>query len=143
MFLERIKKNIINVNYKNDIVVGDLCCCNQFEFELYEFNDENIIIDAVCSKCNKKFNLYNSLTDGYNNCISKHINKNIKLKKIYCKKCKKSHFKVNIKLEYPPLEELLEDKIYPVDNAFSWIWITLTCCNCKKKYKNYVNEETA
>ena len=47
-----------------------------------------------------------------------------------------------IKYEYPDIQELEELEITEIDNAFTWIWITLECNNCGTRYKNFVDCET-
>ena len=44
-----------------------------------------------------------------------------------------------MKYEYAALDEIDADKI---DNAFTWIWITLECNLCHTKYKNFISYET-
>ena len=48
-------------------------------------------------------------------------------------------FSIKVKYEYAALDETDTDKI---DNAFTWIWITLECNLCHTKYKNFISYET-
>ena len=48
-----------------------------------------------------------------------------------------------IKYEYPDYQELMGLGITEMDNAFTWIWITLECNQCGKRYNNFVDFETA
>ncbi len=50
---------------------------------------------------------------------------------------------MGIKYEYPDTQELMELEMSEIDNAFTWIWITLECSKCGTKYKNFVDCETA
>ena len=43
---------------------------------------------------------------------------------------------------YPDIQELAELEITELDNAFTWIWITLECNKCGTIYKNFVDFET-
>ena len=61
---------------------------------------------------------------------------------IDCLKCQNKSFSVAIKYEYPDVKELQELGISDIDNAFTWIWITLECNNCGTRYKNFVDYET-
>ena len=63
-------------------------------------------------------------------------------KPVNCKKCRNGVFSVGIKYEYPDIQELEELKITEIDNAFTWIWITLECKQCGTVYKNFVDCET-
>lgn len=147
IFPENVRNNIINMKErKNNIYTCDLVCCGQNSFEIYSTykDSEDIVCIAKCPKCLKEYEIYNSLIQGYDNCIDvKRINKNIKLNSFRCKKCKENNCNVHLKYEYPPIDELKEDNIEPISNAFSWIWISFECTLCGKKYKNFINEETS
>ena len=65
-----------------------------------------------------------------------------KTKPFVCIKCKSNDFKVKIKYEYTDINELDKLRKKEKDNAFSWIWISLECNKCGKKYKNFVDLET-
>lgn len=60
-----------------------------------------------------------------------------------CKKCTDNNFSVEVKYEYPDYQELMDLGITEIDNAFTWIWITLECNQCGKRYNNLVDFETA
>lgn len=65
------------------------------------------------------------------------------LKSINCKKCQDDNFSISIKYEYPNVQELENLGITEIDNAFTWIWVTLECNKCGTKYKNFIDYETA
>lgn len=65
-----------------------------------------------------------------------------KTKSFECRKCKNNDFKVKIKYEYIDINELDELRRKGKDNDFSYIWISLECNKCGKKYKNFVDLET-
>lgn len=61
---------------------------------------------------------------------------------INCSRCKDSNFSISIKYEYPDEDELKELGFKDISNAFTWITISLTCNNCGKKYKKFIDFES-
>ena len=148
IFPEHIRSNVVNIKkHKNNIYSGKLTCCEQNNFKVYctSNNNDNIVCIAKCLNCLKEYEIYNSLTQGYDNCldIKKDIKKNVNLFVFKCKKCNNNIYNVYLKYEYPPIKELGYDHIESIPNAFSWIWISFKCSSCNKKYKNYINMETS
>lgn len=145
-------------NGDNWLVEGLLFCCNSHNFEvfavgkikygifskMYLFSDnDKIVIKARCKKCGRVIKVFDEKCDGYEHCGKVQFSTNIiEEKEVGCKKCQNSDFLINIKYEYFDDMELDEFKIAEIDNAFSWIWITLECNNCGTKYKNFVDCET-
>ncbi len=75
--------------------------------------------------------LYDSRRDGYGSQIEPEQQcKPIEMKKAVCPKCGKSQFQVHFVFEYPDDE----DDIPALDLAFTWVWITMKCSNCRRKY---------
>lgn len=61
---------------------------------------------------------------------------------INCSRCKDSNFSISIKYEYSDKDELKELGFKDISNAFTWITISLTCNNCGKKYKKFIDFES-
>lgn len=61
---------------------------------------------------------------------------------INCSRCKDSNFSISIKYEYPDEDELKGLGFKDISNAFTWITISLTCNNCGKKYKKFIDFES-
>ena len=140
----------------NTIIKGILTCCNEHDFEVLVFgkmkhstlskiclypDNDIIVIKVCCRKCGKVISVFDSSCDGYEQC-GKDQYTHVPTKPIDCKYCKNGGFSVGIKFEYPDIQELKELEIIEIDNAFTWIWITLKCNNCGTRYKNFVDYET-
>lgn len=141
---------------ENTLIEGMLTCCNSHEFEVQIAGDikrdlfsgmhlqpinEKIVVDACCKKCGKTISVFDSDLDGYEKSETK-CDKFILAKPFVCKRCIDNTFSVEIKYEYPDYQELIDLGITEIDNAFTWIWITLKCNQCGKRYCNFVNFET-
>ena len=141
----------------NTLIEGMLICCNSHEFEVRIVGDVkrdlfsgmhllpingNISVDVCCKKCGKVISVFNSCQDGYER-IETKCNKCFLTKPFVCKKCTDNDFSVEVKYEYPDYQELADLGITEIDNAFTWIWITLECNQCGKRYNNLVDFETA
>lgn len=157
-------KPFFKIDYiKNDITSGRVNCCETNEFNIY-YNGEiekNIILGtylsedndsislaAKCLKCGRLIKIFDSHFDGYDaNCEDDNtlriINKNkVKDKLFNCSRCKDNNFSIFIKYEYPDEDELKELGFKDISNAFTWITISLTCNNCGKKYKRFIDFES-
>ena len=92
--------------------------------------------------------LFDNNLNGYSNCFEK---KNLDIskdklksyKKFLCRSCKNDKFDVSLFFEYIDEDVLKEEeeKIQDYSNSYQWIRISLKCCNCGKKYKNYLDYE--
>ena len=107
---------------------------------LFPENDKTVI-EVRCRKCGKVISVFDSSCDGYEQC-GKEQYTHAQTKPIDCRKCRNGGFSVGIKYEYPDIQELAELEITEIDNAITWIWITLECNNCGTRYKNFVDCET-
>lgn len=141
----------------NSVIEGMLTCCNAHDFEifvvgkikyslfakmfLYAENDKTVL-EVRCKKCGKIISVFNSSSDGYRQCGMKEKAICVSTQNIDCVKCRNKSFSVAIKYEYSDLQELQELEISDIDNAFTWIWITLECNKCGTKYKNFIDCET-
>ena len=106
-------------------------------------------IEKLFGPDTKKIELFaRRAVDGCDACcldseISRNLNetedKNILLN---CNRCNGDNFSVFIKYEYPDEEELKELGFKDISNAFTWITISLTCNNCGKKYKRFIDFES-
>ena len=157
-------KPFFKVDYiKNDIISGSINCCKENNFKIYYTGmiEKNIILgtylcgknDAIelcakCSKCGRLISVFNSCQDGYDACcldseISRNLNETEdKNKLLNCNRCNGDNFSVFIKYEYSEEEELKELGFKDISNAFTWITISLTCNNCGKKYKRFIDFES-
>ena len=146
----------------NIIVNGSLSCCGQSDFAIHYLGElvysllgrkiinvenEALVFIATCKICGKKIQVFNSYTDGYDGCINcengYHEPPLPELTSFLCPKCLKNVFSIEITFEYQSKEELEEDGVQEYENAFSWIWISLTCSSCKRKLKSLIDMETA
>lgn len=145
-----------NKNGDNTLTEGTLTCCNSHEFEVYVVGkikysipfkmhllpeNEKTLLEVRCKKCNKVISVFDSSCDGYEHC-EKEKYEYTAINSIKCKKCLYNDFSVYIKYEYPDFQELKELEINEIDNAFTWIWITLECNKCGTKYRNFIDLET-
>ena len=153
-YFKTIRKRI---DGDNTLIEGILTCCNSHEFEVliagvikYDLFSgmhlfpigEKIALDICCKKCGKVISVFNSDQDGYDRSEVK-CGKCALKKPLFCKKCTDNTFSVEIKYEYPDQQELIDLGITEMDNAFTWIWITLECKQCGKRHSNFVDFETA
>lgn len=150
-------KTTFQKNGDNSVVEGILTCCNSYDFEVFVVgeikhsifsriclipkNDE-IVLKVRCKKCGRVISVFDSRCDGYEQCGNNHPAP-VQNKAIDCIKCHYDCFSVNVKYEYPDLQEFEELEITEIDNAFTWIWITLKCNRCGVIYKNFIDYETA
>ena len=143
-------------NGDNSLIEGILTCCNSHDFEVFVVGEikhsmlskmclfpknDKIALEVRCKKCGRVISVFDSSCDGYEQCRKNHPT-HIPTKLIDCKKCQDDDFSVGIKYEYPDIQELEELEITEIDNAFTWIWITLECNKCGTKYRNFVDFET-
>lgn len=151
-------KTTFQKNGDNRVVEGILTCCNSYDFEVFVVgeikysifsrkiclipqNDE-MVLKVRCKKCGRVISVFDSRCDGYEQCGNNHP-KPVQNKAIACMKCHDGCFSVNVKYEYSDIQELEELEITEIDNAFTWIWITLKCNKCGAVYKNFIDYETA
>ena len=140
----------------NSIIEGILTCCNAHDFEVFVVGEikhsmfskmclfpenDKTVVQVRCRKCGKVISVFDSCCDGYEQC-GKEQYTHAQTKPIDCRKCRNGGFSVGIKYEYPDIQELAELEITEIDNAITWIWITLECNNCGTRYKNFVDCET-
>ncbi len=150
------KTTFQNKDGDNNLIEGMLICCNSHEFEILVVGEikhkiiprmclipENdmVVLEVRCKKCGKVISVFDSCCDGYEKCEN---NQTIHMltKPINCKKCYDNSFSIEIKYEYPNIQELEELEITEIDNSFTWIWCTLKCNKCGTMYKNFIDYET-
>lgn len=144
-------------NGDNNLLEGILTCCNAHDFEIHVVGElkssmfsrmclfpeiGKTAVEARCRKCGKVISVFDSDCDGYEQC-GKGEKTQTPTKPVYCVKCQNGGFSVDVKYEYPDIQELEELEISETDNAFSWIWISLECSACGARYKKFVDCETA
>lgn len=148
---------------KTDITSGSVNCCETNAFNIYyngeiekniilgtylSENNDSISFSAKCLKCGRLIKIFDSHIDGCDaNCEDDNtlrtINKNkVKDKLFNCSRCNDSNFSISIKYEYPDEDELKELGFKDISNAFTWITVSLTCNNCGKKYKKFIDFES-
>jgi len=141
----------------NLLVEGVFTCCDSHDFDVFVIgkvkrnlflkmyltnHNEKIAVEIRCRKCGKVISVFDSSCDGYGQCGKKQSTNEI-TKVVDCKKCQSTGYSVIVKYEYPDIQELKDLQITEIDNAFTWIWITLECNTCKTRYKKFVDYETA
>lgn len=142
----------------NHLIEGMLTCCNAQDFEVYIVGDikrnmfsgayllpnkdDDIIVEVHCKKCGNIISLFDNKSDGYERQFNMQNERTIARRSFCCRKCEHGGFAVRIKFEYPDIQELRGLGLTDIDNAFTWIWITLKCNNCQAVYKNFLDCET-
>jgi hypothetical protein len=143
----------------NIIVQGVVSCCSQHDFTISYLGElktnwlghksifpenDTIVLMAKCKTCGKEIQVFNSYTDGYDNCVNNSLPPSLSgLANFSCPKCLKDYFSIELSFEYQSKEELEEDGVQEYENAFSWIWVSLICSSCKRTFKNLVDMETS
>lgn len=141
----------------SDIIEGVLTCCKAHDFEVFAAGEikhrvfskmylssknDMTAIEVRCKKCGQIISVFDGGSDGYDKCKEQQ-HTHTPMKPVKCQKCRNDGFSVGVKYEYPDPQELKELEIPEIDNAFTWIWITLACNKCGAKHKNFVDHETA
>lgn len=144
-------------NGDNTIIEGVLTCCNSHAFEVSCVGEikhslsakmclfpasGNLMLEVRCKKCGKVISVFDSNCDGYG-LHEKNPYPRFSARPIACKRCKNHDYSVGIRYEYPAIQELEALDISEIENAFTWIWITLACNQCGMNYRNFVDFETA
>lgn len=145
------------VGSENTLIQGKLTCCNTHEFEVqiagkvkrslfskaYLYSEDDAIALTVrCKRCGKEISVFNGATDGYDH-VEEKTKESIPMSPFVCGKCSDNNFSVSIRYEYPDARELEELGISQIDKAFTWIWVMLECNSCGRKYKKFIDFETA
>ena len=143
-----------NSNRENT-TAGELICCGKQRFAL-EYEGEikyslwgtghlsspngQVTLTARCKECGRNILVFDSAAMGYDR--ERETAKPSAGSPMACRRCRGNDFSVSIRLEYPDDSELQELDILEPDNAFSWIWVTLKCNTCGKKYQSFIDYET-
>ena len=143
-----------NSNRENT-TAGELICCGKQRFALeYEgeikyglwgttcllSQNRQVTMTGRCKECGRNILVFDSAAMGYDR--ERETAKPSAGSPMACRRCRGNDFSVSIRLEYPDDSELQELDIPEPDNAFSWIWVTLKCNTCGKKYQNFMYYET-
>ncbi|MBQ4546107.1 MAG: hypothetical protein IJA17_03000 [Oscillospiraceae bacterium] len=154
---KRLKPYLSDISAKNDFTLlnGNISCCGHHNFEvLYNgsivkniFGKSYLIgnkpvFEAKCKICESKIRIFDSNTDGYDNCDTKTDATNATLTSFICPKCNTSDFEVKVSFEYLSKDDLDDEGIVDYGNSFTCIWISICCNNCGKKIKNFLVFET-
>ena len=137
------------------VVLGELKCCEDDIFrvdvagqlkkgifsmpKLYPYHN-TLGVFATCSKCNDRIVVFDASKDGYER-ASDPIDSSVSTTPFVCK-CTCNRFRVQLKYEYSGLEDLLCENPTNANDCFSWIWVSLECADCNRKYTNLVDVET-
>jgi hypothetical protein len=159
---KKLQQNFEFIAEKQDtniIVKGILSCCAQHRFfinfsgklktnfvgqKTIDSENADIVLIAKCVVCDKELQVFDSRTDGYDNCVNhSHLSSLPILNNFLCSKCSSDSFSIKLSFEYQSKEELISDGVQEYERAFSWIWISPTCSCCKKAFKNLINTETS
>ena len=163
MIPDRIKQYFLLTDQRQDgentLVSGQLRCCDQPTFSLRTVgavqrgllhrmslypSAEGLAIRAVCARCGRDILVYDAGSDGYDNCFSGAGETSFSTAgSVQCMKCGGEIFSIDLRLEYPDRQELADLGCTNPENAFTWIWISLTCAKCGKRYTDFVSYETA
>ena len=150
--------NISEERYGSNVLVkGVLYCCDQHNFNLKYVgrvesgvinrkvihpDDGTVVLDAACIICGRVIQVFNSNTDGYDGSVGTYKTLSTPAQNDFtCSKCSTRAFSVDVTFEYQTKEELEEEGVLDYENAFSWIWITVTCMSCGRKHKNLIDME--
>jgi Zn finger protein HypA/HybF involved in hydrogenase expression len=159
---KRLQSNLKLRKAKEDnlIICGDLICCDQHEFEVaysgilrkslmsnYYLQDQTdgMSLTCKCKKCGEELVVFNSNTDGYDNCINTN---DLRLSNppqhvLDCPKCSSNEYTIKMKYEYLDKSEIKDEGIKDYENSFTWIWVSLRCITCNKEFKKFIDYETA
>ena len=103
---------------------------------------DGISLCAICNVCKRRILLFDSEYDGYDN-AEKEATLNKRTTIPFCCKCDSEEFSVKVRYEYPSMDELQELGISNSNNAYTWIWVSLTCMKCGQRYTDFIDFETA
>ncbi|MDR2956638.1 MAG: hypothetical protein LBU61_00460 [Coriobacteriales bacterium] len=137
-----------------------LCSCTSFtvqhwgetrkgilgQVELIATGENGVGMSLSCQKCGTSLTLFDSETDGYDVVVrgvtSSTKNTLKKLETLSCPKCFNKQFHVKVKYEHLPKTETDVVGLLDSKNAFQWIWVSLECNSCSKKFRNFIDHET-
>ena len=162
MIPDRIKQSFLLTDQRQDgenaLISGRLICCGQSDFSLrvvgtmhrglfHRMNlypgGEELALGATCAKCGKRILVFDDKSDGYDTCFSATGETSFSTAgPVRCAKCGGESFSVDLRFEYPDERELADLDCATPENAFTWIWASLTCAGCGKKYTDFISSET-
>ena len=163
MIPDRIKQFFLLTDQRQDgentLVSGQLLCCEQTTFSLRTVGTvqrgllhrmslspsaEGLAIRAACIRCGRDILVFDAGSDGYDNCFSRAGETSFSTAgSVQCMKCGGGIFYADLRFEYPDWRELADLGCTNPENAFTWIWISLTCSACGKRYTDFISHETA
>ena len=163
MIPDRIKPYFLATDQRQDgentLISGRLQCCGQPAFSLRAVGTvrrgllhrmslypgvEGLALRAACARCERDILVVDAGSDGYDNGFSKTSETPFSTaESIQCIRCGGGVFSVDLRFEYPDEQELADLGCTNPENAFTWIWISLTCSQCGKRYTDFVSHETA
>lgn len=140
------------------ITAGTLACCtNKFQVfysgnlesgiwgsQYFQPDNNGLSILCRCTTCGKDILVFDSNEHGYDACTQIADTKKEKrvFRPLFCSRCKRSEFEIDVSFEFPPEKELEEDDFSDPSNAFTWIWSSITCMSCGKRYRKILDFET-
>ena len=163
MIPDRIKPYFLLSNQKQDgentLVAGRLQCCEQHSFRVWTVGTvrrnllhrlqlqpgpEGLAIAAACAKCGREILVFDARSDGYDNCFSPKEEPSLSAAEpLRCPKCGGESFSVDLRFEYPGEQELADLGCEQPENAFAWVWASLTCAGCGRRFTDLISCETA
>lgn len=145
------------------IVEGRISCCGAEALEIYcagalekgPFGhavlcggESGLFLAARCPQCGGGIAVFDSLYDGYDRRAPDagpdlEAEPDAQVERFSCRRCAGGLFYVKLALEYPPEEELRALGFGEPGDAFTWIRVELTCARCGRRYRNFIDYETA
>lgn len=151
--------SIVNRHSKYYIAKEDFINNEEYLFEdITELNSKllknrpvPICLEAVCVNCGKRIVIFNGATNGYNGLLnSSNINyrKDFSMiKKSKCRRCGSESSKIEVHISNIGKQELLSEpgnglNVSNWEDAFDWLTIDLTCSDCSRIIRKYLDIET-
>ncbi len=147
------KNDTFKIKDGNELVSGRIECCNTNEFEVSVIGsvkkrilnkmyvipiNDRLAIELRCRKCGRTIHLFDNRFDGYET-LGNYYDDSVSNISVYCKKCNCHSFVIDVQYEYPDMFDLENLDINEKENAFTWIWISIQCSNCGRKYRRFID----
>lgn len=152
--LKHYLKLIGNENDEYQVLGTLKCKCGSESFYIYHSNNK-MIVEAVCSSCNKELILFDEGKHGWNGfvCNDDFLNREEPLKLNKCTKCNESRFKIQVRVTSQGKQDFIDESglkngfgetLNESDwvDAFEWISANIICLSCNKQEENWLDCET-
>ncbi|WP_022779468.1 hypothetical protein [Butyrivibrio sp. AE3009] len=127
------------------------CKCGCTKFKLYSSNERQIV-QARCDSCGEIIIVFDSGKHGWNGFVCKddYNDRNEPMEQYICEKCGEDVFVVEVSISSQGKQDFLDECVANDDSfserdwreAFEWISLSVSCWNCKKHVKNWLDAET-